>query len=49
MNTPEAATAVIQALNGKDWKGRPLTVNEARPREEGSRSGGSRSGGRSRY
>jgi len=44
MNTPEAATVAIQALNGKDWKGRSLTVNEARPREEGSRSGG-----RSRY
>lgn len=45
MNTAEAATAAIQALNGKDWKGRALTVNEARPREEGSRGGG----GRSRY
>jgi RNA recognition motif-containing protein len=49
MNTQEAATAAIAALNGKDWKGRPLTVNEARPREEGSRSGGPRSGGHSRY
>ncbi len=51
MNTPEAANATIQALNGKDWKGRALTVNEARPREEGSRGGGGgyRSGGRSRY
>ena len=39
MNTPEAATATIAALNGKDWKGRALTVNEARPREEGSRGG----------
>jgi cold-inducible RNA-binding protein len=45
MNTSEAATAAIQALNGKDWKGRALTVNEARPREEG-RGGG---GGRPRY
>ena len=44
MNTPEAAMAAIQALNGKDWKGRSLTVNEARPREEGTRGGG-----RSRY
>jgi RNA recognition motif-containing protein len=44
MNTPEAAAAAIQGLNGKDWKGRSLTVNEARPREEGSRGGG-----RSRY
>ena len=49
MNTPEAATAAIQALNGKEWKGRSLTVNEARPREEGPRRGGDRSGGRSRY
>jgi RNA recognition motif-containing protein len=49
MNTPEAATAAIQALNGKDWKGRALTVNEARPREEGSRGGGGyQGGGRSR-
>ncbi len=44
MNTSEAAAAAIQGLNGKDWKGRSLTVNEARPREEGSRGGG-----RSRY
>jgi cold-inducible RNA-binding protein len=36
MNTEEGAKAAILALNGKDWKGRPLTVNEARPREEGS-------------
>ena len=52
MNSQEAATAAIQALNGKDWKGRALTVNEARPREEGSRGGGGggyRGGGRSRY
>src|ERR1041385_5725622 len=35
MNTEEAAKAAIAALNGKDWKGRALTVNEARPREEG--------------
>jgi cold-inducible RNA-binding protein len=47
MNTQEAATAAIQALNGKDWKGRALTVNEARPREERS-GGGYRGGERSR-
>jgi RNA recognition motif-containing protein len=34
------AEAAIQALNGKDMNGRPLTVNQARPREDG--------GGRSR-
>ena len=48
MNTEEGAKAAIQALNGKEWKGRPLTVNEARPREERSGSGrGYGSGGRS--
>jgi cold-inducible RNA-binding protein len=49
MNTQEAATAAILALNGKDWKGRALTVNEARPREERSGGGDYGSGGRSRY
>jgi RNA recognition motif-containing protein len=34
MNTEEGAQAAILALNGKDWKGRALTVNEARPRAE---------------
>ncbi|MGA2864115.1 MAG: RNA-binding protein [Verrucomicrobiota bacterium] len=48
MDTPEAAKAAILALNGRDWKGRALTVNEARAREEGPRGGGSRGGGRSR-
>jgi len=40
MNTEEGAKAAILGLNGKDWQGRALTVNEARPREE--RSGSSR-------
>jgi RNA recognition motif-containing protein len=40
MNSEEGAKAAILGLNGKEWKGRALTVNEARPREE--RSGGSR-------
>ena len=40
MSTEDGAKAAMLALNGKDWKGRPLTVNEARPREE--RPGGSR-------
>ena len=31
-NDGEAQKA-IEALNGKDFKGRPLNVNEARPRE----------------
>jgi cold-inducible RNA-binding protein len=52
MNTQEAANAAILALNGKDFKGRPLTVNEARPREErsgGGGGGGYQGGGHSRY
>ncbi len=36
------AEAAINALNGKDAGGRPLTVNEARPKTE--RSGGFRGG-----
>jgi RNA recognition motif-containing protein len=37
--------AAIEALNGKEIEGRPLTVNEARPREDRGGSGGGRSGG----
>ena len=40
MNTQEGADAAIQKLNGKEWKGRALTVNEARPREERPAGGG---------
>jgi RNA recognition motif-containing protein len=36
------ARAAIEALNGTELHGRPLTVNEARPRPE--RSGGGRGG-----
>jgi RNA recognition motif-containing protein len=45
MSTKESADAAIQALNGKEWKGRALTVNEARPREERSGGGGGGGGG----
>ena len=34
------ANAAIEALNGKDVDGRPLTVNQARPREERPYAGG---------
>src|ERR1700676_5706939 len=44
MKTDQEAQAAIAALNGQDSGGRPLTVNEARPRPEGG--GGGRSGGR---
>ena len=50
MNTPEGRAAVL-ALNGTEWNGRPLTVNEARPREERRGGGGygGGGGGRNRY
>lgn len=41
-NNEEGQTAITN-LNGKPLKGRPLKVNEARPREEGG--GGRRPGG----
>ncbi len=39
------ANAAIEALNGKDVDGRPLTVNQARPREERPYAGGGGGGG----
>ena len=36
------AETAIENLNGALFQGRPLTVNEARPREERPRSGGDR-------
>lgn len=51
MGTDQEAQAAIQALNGQDFNGRALTVNEARPREErgGGGGGGGRSGGGGGY
>src|SRR5262249_1692589 len=43
MKTDQEAQAAIAALNGKEMNGRPLTVNEAKPREAGG--GGSGGGG----
>lgn len=43
MSTESEAQAAIEQLNGSDWEGRPMTVNEAKPmapRE--NRGGGSR-------
>ena len=48
MGSDQEAQAAIAALGGKEMDGRALTVNEARPKAEGSRSGsgGSRGGDR---
>jgi RNA recognition motif-containing protein len=52
MDNDGEAQAAIDALNGKPFKGRPLTVNEARPREDrgggGGYGGGGGGGGRGR-
>ena len=42
MSSDQEAQAATSALNGRELEGRNLTVNEARPREEG---GGGRSRG----
>lgn len=38
MSTDEEAKAAIDQLNGKELDGRPIVVNEARPREERPRA-----------
>ena len=49
MASAEEAQAAISALNGADFEGRALRVNEARPRDDrrggGGRGGGDRRGG----
>ena len=45
MDTPEAMTAAINGLNGQDFGGRALTINEARPKEERPSFGGGGGGG----
>jgi len=50
METKEGMEAAIRGLDGKDFGGRNLTVNEARPREERpSFGGGGGGGGRGGY
>jgi RNA recognition motif-containing protein len=44
MATPEEAAAAIEAFNGKDFGGRNLTVNEAKPRTDRGGGGGGRGG-----
>jgi RNA recognition motif-containing protein len=45
MGSDSEAQAAISALNGQDQGGRPLTVNEAKPRENRSGGGGGYGGG----
>jgi cold-inducible RNA-binding protein len=45
MSSDAEAQAAISALDGKDFQGRTLKVNIARPREEGGGGGGRRGGG----
>lgn len=47
MSTDAEAQAAITGLNETEHEGRPLTVNEARPRE--NRGGGGGGGGRGGY
>ena len=51
MESDEAAQAAIAALHERDYKGRNLTVNEARPREarSGGGGGGYQGGGNGGY
>ena len=49
MGTPEEMQAAITGLNGQDYGGRKLAINEARPKEErpgGFGGGGGRGGDR---
>ena len=45
MDTPENAAKAAEALNGEEFGGRALTVNEARPKEDRPRGGGFGGGG----
>lgn len=50
INNDEEAARVIQSLNGQDFMGRNVVVNEARPREGGGGRGrGEGGGGRGGY
>lgn len=42
MGTDSEAQSAIDALNGTEFAGRAMKVNEARPQERGARGGGKR-------
>ena len=39
MSSDQEAKAAIEAMDGKELEGRPIKVNEARPKKEGGRGG----------
>jgi RNA recognition motif-containing protein len=45
MDNDAEAQKAVEALNGTNFRGRPLTVNEARPREDRGGGGGGYGGG----
>ena len=45
INNDEEASRAIQSLNGQDFMGRNVVVNEARPPQSGGRGGGGGRGG----
>ncbi len=49
MGSDQEAQAAIAALNGQQFGGRALTVNEARPREDRGGGRGGSGGGRGGY
>ena len=49
MDSDTAMNAAIAEWNGKEWNGRTLAINEARPREERPSFGGGGGGGGGGY
>ena len=49
MGTDSEAHAAIDGLNGTDYEGRPMKVNEAKPQERGRGGGGGGGGGGGRW
>lgn len=49
MSSDSEAQAAIAALDGKDYAGRAIKVNEAKPKENRSGGGGGGGGGGRRY
>ena len=45
MSNDDEARAAIDAINGQDFEGRAINVNEARPKTEGGGGGGGGRGG----